>query len=193
MTALMRCAWANADAQMQHYHDTEWGVPVRDARELWETLMLEGFQAGLSWQVILRKREAFRAAFAGFDPVAVADFGAEDVERLMGNAGIVRARAKIEATIRGAQIYLEMQARGEDFAEYCWSFTEGRTLRGTGVATQTDLSTRISSDLKRRGFKFVGPTIVHAWTQAVGIVDDHAPGCFMRSQAAKPDLRPAAA
>lgn len=193
MTVLTRCAWARSDPLMQHYHDTEWGVPVRDARELWETLMLEGFQAGLSWQVILRKREAFRAAFAGFDPQAVAAFGPQDVERLMGNAGIVRARAKIEATIRGAQIFLEMQARGENFADYCWSFTNGQTLVGDGIATQTELSTLISTDLKRRGFKFVGPTIIHAWMQAVGMVDDHAPGCFMRGQAKVPQLRPAAA
>lgn len=194
MNQTTRCPWANSDALMQHYHDTEWGVPVRDARELWETLMLEGFQAGLSWQVILRKRDAFRAAFAGFDPEAVAAFGPEDVERLMGNAGIVRARAKIEATIRGARIYLEMQARGEDFADYCWSFTNGQTLAGEGIATHTELSTRISNDLKRRGFKFVGPTIVHAWMQAVGMVDDHAPTCFMHPQALPaPGLRPDAA
>ena len=194
MSSVTRCAWANSDALMQHYHDTEWGVPVRDARALWETLMLEGFQAGLSWQVILRKREAFRAAFAGFEPEAVAAFGPEDVERLMGNAGIVRARAKIQATIRGAQIYMEMQARGEDFAEYCWSFTNGQTLAGEGIATHTELSTRISTDLKRRGFKFVGPTIVHAWMQAVGMVDDHAATCFMHGQARPvPGVRPGAA
>ena len=196
MSSVTRCAWANSDALMQHYHDTEWGVPVRDARALWETLMLEGFQAGLSWQVILRKREAFRAAFAGFEPAAVAAFGPEDVERLMGNAGIVRARAKIQATIRGAQIYLEMQARGEDFADYCWSFTNGQTLAGEGIATHTELSTLISTDLKRRGFKFVGPTIVHAWMQAVGMVDDHAPQCFMHQQAKAlpvPGVRPGAA
>ena len=194
MNQITRCTWANSDALMQHYHDTEWGLPLRDARALWETLMLEGFQAGLSWQVILRKRAAFREAFAGFDPQAVAAFGAPDIERLMGNAGIVRARAKIEATIRGAQIYLEMQARGEDFADYCWSFTGGQTLPGTGSATQTALSALISKDMKRRGFKFVGPTIVHAWMQAVGMVDDHAPACFMHGQARpQPELRPGAA
>lgn len=186
MNQAHRCGWANSDALMQHYHDTEWGVPVRDARMLWETLMLEGFQAGLSWQIILRKRQAFREAFAGFDPKAVAAFGPQDIERLMGNAGIVRARAKIAATIRGAQIYLEMQARGEDFADYCWSFTEGQPLPGTGIATHTELSTLISKDMKRRGFKFVGPTIVHAWMQAVGMVDDHAASCFRRTQMTPP-------
>ncbi|MEA3012874.1 MAG: DNA-3-methyladenine glycosylase [Sphingomonadales bacterium] len=167
---------------MQAYHDTEWGVPVRDSRMLWETLMLEGFQAGLSWIVILRKREAFRAAFAGFDPEKVAAFGADDVARLMADPGIVRARAKIEATIRGAQIYCGMAARDERFADYCWSFTEGKTLKGDGrsLPAKTDLSETISKDMKSRGFKFVGPTIVYAWMQAVGIVDDHALGCFRR-------------
>jgi DNA-3-methyladenine glycosylase I len=196
MSTIVRCAWAGADPLMQHYHDTEWGVPLRDSRMLWETLMLEGFQAGLSWEIILRKREAFREAFARFEPQAVAAFGAQDIERLMGNAGIVRARAKIEATIRGAQIYLEMQARGEDFADYCWSFTEGKSLPGTGNATQTELSALISKDMKRRGFKFVGPTIVHAWMQAVGIVDDHVPDCFLHRHAKAlpvPGVRPGAA
>ncbi|TKI06712.1 DNA-3-methyladenine glycosylase I [Martelella alba] len=173
-----RCTWANANALMQLYHDTEWGVPVRDPRRLWETLMLEGFQAGLSWDIILRKRDAFRQAFSGFEPKAVAAYVQEDIERLMANPGIVRARAKIEATIRGAQIYNDMQAGGEDFADFCWSFTEGLPLRGTGHDTETALSARISRELKRRGFKFVGPTIVYAWMQAVGIVNDHAPDCF---------------
>lgn len=173
-----RCDWANSDPMMQHYHDTEWGIPQRDPRALWETLMLEGFQAGLSWAIILRKREGFRAAFAGFDPEKVAGFGADDVERLMADPGIVRARAKIEATIRGAQIFNEMQARGEDFADYCWSFTSGEPIRGDVRTAQSPLSTAISKDLKKRGFKFVGPTIVYAWMQAVGITNDHTPTCF---------------
>lgn len=167
---------------MQAYHDTEWGVPIRDSRLLWETLMLEGFQAGLSWQVILHKRDAFRAAFAGFAPERVARFDAKDIERLMGDPGIVRSRAKIEATIKGAQIYLDMQANGEAFSTFCWSFTQGKTLHGTGHDTETALSATISKELKRRGFKFVGPTITFAWMQAVGIVNDHAHGCFMRKQ-----------
>ena len=170
---------------MQAYHDTEWGVPIRDARLLWETLMLEGFQAGLSWQVILRKREAFREAFAGFDPERVAAFGVADVERLMGNPGIVRARAKIEATIKGAQIYLDMQSRGEDFATFCWAFTQGQVIDSERHETETALSARISKELKRRGFKFVGPTIVYAWMQAVGIVNDHARECFRRAEILK--------
>jgi len=180
MTAdnLTRCAWANSDRLMAQYHDTEWGIPIRDARLLWETLMLEGFQAGLSWHVILRKREAFRAAFAGFDPIKVAAFGEADIARLLADPGIVRSRAKIEATIAGARIFNAMQAKGEDFAAFCWSFTDGKPLRGDGKASTTPLSDAISKELKRRGFKFVGPTIVYAWMQAVGIVDDHAAGCF---------------
>jgi DNA-3-methyladenine glycosylase I len=178
-----RCAWAATDPMMAHYHDTEWGVPVRDGRALWECLMLEGFQAGLSWTVILRKRETFRAAFAGFDPLRVADFTETDILRLLADPGIVRSRAKIAATIEGARIYNAMAAAGEDFADYCWSFAGGVPVRGTGVAASTPLSERVSKDLKRRGFKFVGPTIVHAWMQAVGMVDDHAPGCFLRRPA----------
>jgi DNA-3-methyladenine glycosylase I len=177
-----RCRWAQSDPLMRAYHDTEWGVPQRDPRMLWEMLMLEGFQAGLSWMVILRKRDAFRSAFAGFDPARVAAFGAADVDRLMQDAGIVRARAKIEATIAGARLYRDMVDRGEDFADYCWSFTDGRTIVGDGrtFPAQTDLSTRVSKALKQRGFKFVGPTIVQAWLQAVGIVDDHSLDCFRR-------------
>ncbi len=177
-----RCAWAVADPLMKEYHDTEWGVPERDPRMLWETLMLEGFQAGLSWQIVLRKREAFREAFQGFDPQIVAGFKARDVERLMANPGIIRARAKIAATIRGAQIFNEMQESGENFAEYCWSFTKGKPLLGEAKDTETLLSARISKDLKKRGFKFVGPTIVYAWMQAVGLVNDHTQTCFRRKE-----------
>jgi DNA-3-methyladenine glycosylase I len=148
--------------------------------------MLEGFQAGLSWITILRKREGFRAAFAGFDPDRVAAFGEADIERLMADPGIVRARAKIEATIRGAQIFCAMRDRGEDFSAYAWGFVDGKPIRNDGVTVpaRTDLSEAISRDLKRRGFKFVGPTIVYAWMQAVGMVDDHADTCFRRDQAA---------
>lgn len=183
---VQRCGWAVSDPLNRSYHDSEWGVPIRDSRELWENLMLEGFQAGLAWIVILRKREAFREAFAGFDPVKVAAFGPEDVERLMANPGIVRARAKIEATIRGAQIYLDMAGRGEDFADFCWAFTGGRPIQspGHGFVATTPLSEAISKELKRRGFKFVGPTIVYAWMQAVGLVNDHQLGCFRREPVA---------
>jgi DNA-3-methyladenine glycosylase I len=172
------------------YHDQEWGVPQHDSRMLWEMLMLEGFQAGLAWIIVLRKREAFRKAFARFNPRKVARFNAADVERLMADAGIVRARAKIEATIRGAQIYCEMEDSGDSFHDFCWSFTNGKPLVGDGRTwvASTPLSERISKEMKTRGFKFVGPTIVYAWMQAVGIVNDHSQKCFRRAQvkAAKP-------
>jgi DNA-3-methyladenine glycosylase I len=182
MSELQRCSWVGTDPLYRAYHDNEWGVPVHDSRLLWETLMLEGFQAGLAWIVILRKREAFRSAFAGFDPDKVAGFTEADIERLLADPGIVRARAKIVATIKGAQLWCAMRDRGEDFADYCWSFTDGQVVRGNGVTVlaKTPLSEAISKDLKGRGFKFVGPTIVYAWLQAVGIVDDHQAGCFRR-------------
>lgn len=167
---------------MRAYHDNEWGVPERDARALWEKLVLDGFQAGLAWITVLRKREAFRTAFEGFDPARVAAYGEPDVQRLLADAGIIRSRAKILAAISGARIWCEMQARGEDFASFCWSFTDGRVLAGDGyvIPAVTPLSERISKELKRRGFKFVGPTIVYAWMQAVGMVNDHLAVCFRR-------------
>ena len=183
MTKLNRCSWANGDdALMARYHDEEWGVPQRDARMLWEMLMLEGFQAGLSWRTILHKREAFRQAFAGFDPVKVARFDEKKIEKLLADEGIIRSRSKIEATIAGAKIYCDMAKQGEDFADFCWSFTGGEVIRGDGrsAPVSTPKSEEISKELKRRGFKFVGPVIVYAWMQAVGIVDDHTLGCFRR-------------
>jgi DNA-3-methyladenine glycosylase I len=181
-----RCRWAESDPLMQAYHDAEWGVPERDGRALWEKLVLDGFQAGLAWITVLRKRDAFRAAFEGFDPAVVARFGDADVARLLADPGIIRSRAKIDAAISGARIYCDMAERGEDFSDYCWSFTDGRVIRGDGVTlpAKTALSETVSKDLKRRGFKFVGPTIVYAWMQAVGIVDDHAATCFRRGAAA---------
>lgn len=177
-----RCAWANSNELMQQYHDEEWGRPQHDSRMLWEMLMLEGFQAGLSWITVLRKREAFRQAFANFNPEVVANFNADDIERLMQDEGIIRARAKIEATITGAKIYCEMIKNDESFSDFCWSFTAGKTLKGNGshVPAMTPLSEEISKILKKRGFKFVGPTIVYAWMQAVGIVNDHSSDCFCR-------------
>ena len=178
-TTQIRCAWARTDPLLADYHDAEWGVPVYDSRALWEKLMLDGFQAGLAWITILRKRNAFRKAFEGFVPEKVAGFTADDVERLMQDAGIVRARAKIEATIGNARAYLAMQAAGEDFSEFIWGMAGGKPIvNKTGkVPTQTPLSEEISKALKKRGFKFVGPVIVYAWMQATGIVDDHAPDC----------------
>jgi len=186
MTGLHRCAWAEGDALMRAYHDEEWGVPQRDPRMLWEMLMLEGFQAGLAWIIVLRKREAFRKAFSDFDPKKVARFGKADVKRLMADAGIIRARAKIEATIKGAQIFCEMEDRDESFTDFCWSFTGGKVVKGGGRKwiAFSPLSGQISKEMKRRGFKFVGPTIVYAWMQAVGIVNDHSTNCFRRDQVA---------
>lgn len=177
-----RCRWALSDPLMQLYHDAEWGKPQHDSRMLWEMLMLEGFQAGLAWITVLKKREEFRRAFSGFDPSKVAEFKERDIQRLLANPGIIRSRAKIESTVTGAKIYCDMSNRNEDFNSYCWSFTDGKSLKGDGVTVpaQTPLSERIAKDLKKRGFKFVGPTIVYAWMQAVGIVNDHSKECFCR-------------
>ena len=184
-----RCGWAGSDPQMQTYHDTEWGIALRDSRALWETLMLEGFQAGLSWLIVLRKREAFRKAFAGFDPYKVARFGDKHIAALMANEGIIRSRAKIDATIQGARIYCEMEKRGERFSDYCWSFTDNKVVHGDGATfpATTALSELVSKDLKSRGFKFCGPTITYAWLQAVGIVNDHAAACASRHSTTKKD------
>jgi DNA-3-methyladenine glycosylase I len=181
-----RCAWAEGDPMLRAYHDEEWGVPERDSRALWEKLMLDGFQAGLSWTIILRKREAFRTAFQGFDPSTVARFTETDILRLLQNPGIVRSRAKIEATIAGARVYLAMEAAGEDFSTAIWTMAGGKTIHNNGDRpTKTPLSEEISKALKKRGFKFVGPTIVYAWMQATGIVNDHDAGCFRRNAVRK--------
>jgi DNA-3-methyladenine glycosylase I len=183
-----RCAWARTDPLLREYHDSEWGVPEHDSRALWEKLMLDGFQAGLSWLTILRKRDAFRAAFKGFDPEVVARFDEHDVERMMADSGIVRARAKIVATIGNARAYLAMQAAGEDFATFVWTMAGGKPIRNAWkhageVPTKTELSEQLSVALKKRGFKFVGPVIVYAWLQATGIVNDHAADCFRSDHA----------
>jgi DNA-3-methyladenine glycosylase I len=184
-----RCTWPGSDPLMQQYHDQEWGLPETNSRELWELLMLEGFQAGLSWITVLRKREAFRAAFKQFDPEKVARFKEADIERLMQNPGIIRARAKIEATIQGARIFLDMQQAGINFAAFAWDLAGGKPIQNTGpVPASTPLSEVISKELKQRGFKFVGPTIVYAWMQAAGIVNDHASDCFRRQPCAKMKL-----
>ena len=176
-----RCAWPASDPMMLAYHDEEWGVPEYDSRALWEKLILDGFQAGLSWAIILKKREGFRKAFAGFDPEKVARFTEDDVERLVQDAGIIRSRSKIVAAIGNAQAYLKMQAAGEDFSKFVWGMAGGKPISGTGpIPTRTPLSEQMSAALKKRGFKFVGPVIVYAWMQAVGIVNDHAADCFRR-------------
>ena len=182
---ITRCGWRGmaGDPLYEAYHDTEWGVPEYDSRALWEKLVLDGFQAGLAWITILRKRDAFRAAFDNFDPGKVARYGEADRARLMADAGIVRSNAKIDAAISGARVFLDMRDRGEDFADFCWGFTDGKTVqnRWTGVGdvpAQTPLAVEVSKALKAKGFKFVGPVIVYAWMQAVGLVNDHLTTCF---------------
>lgn len=176
-----RCQWAANDPVMHAYHDEEWGVPVYDSRALWAKLVLDGFQAGLSWRIILTKRDAFYEAFAGFDPEKVASFTADDVERLLQNPGIVRSRAKIEAAIGNARVYLDMQAAGEDFSSWVWSMVGGAPIQNSGpIPASTPLSEQLSKALKKRGFRFAGPVIVYAWMQAVGMVNDHHPDCFRR-------------
>ncbi|GAB2954509.1 DNA-3-methyladenine glycosylase I [Hafnia psychrotolerans] len=180
-----RCQWGFSDPMMLHYHDTEWGKPVHDSRALWEKLMLDGFQAGLSWRIILKKREAFRLAFCGFDPQKVAQFTEEDIERLVGNADIIRSRAKINAVVKNARAYLAMQQAGEEFGQWIWSQVGGKPIQHVGpVPTKDALSERISKDLKKRGFTFVGPTIVYAWMEATGLINTHHPDCFRRIQVA---------
>jgi DNA-3-methyladenine glycosylase I len=179
-----RCAWANPKEPLYlAYHDEEWGVPERDPRALWEKLVLDGFQAGLSWITILKKREAFRAAFAGFDPEKVARFGEADRARLLADAGIIRSRAKIDAAIAGARLYLDMRERGEDFSQFIWSFTDGRMLQNRWteigqVPAKSPEAEALSKALKAKGFKFTGPVIVYAFMQAVGMVNDHVTSCF---------------
>ena len=185
-TGRIRCKWAASNPLMARYHDEEWGVPQYDSRMLWEMLMLEGFQAGLSWITVLRKRDAFRAAFREFDPAKVARFSEKDIERLLLDASIIRSRAKIVATIEGARIFLDMQKSGVEFSEWVWNLAGGKPIQNSGpIPASTPLAETISKELKRRGFKFVGPVIVYAWMQACGIVKDHSPDCFRRNARAR--------
>lgn len=186
---LIRCGWRGmaGDALYETYHDTEWGVPEYDARALWEKLVLDGFQAGLSWITILRKRDAFREAFAGFDPEVIARFGEAERAALMANAGIVRSNGKIDAAISGARIYLDMREKGEDFSQFLWSFTNGRVIQNSWseigqVPAQTRVAEEMSKALKAKGFKFVGPVIVYAFMQATGFVNDHLTCCHRHEQ-----------
>ncbi|MCJ2035016.1 DNA-3-methyladenine glycosylase I [Methylobacterium sp. J-068] len=184
-----RCWWAGQDPVYIAYHDTEWGVPEHDGRALYEKLILDGFQAGLSWITILRRREGFRRAFADFDPEAIARFTDADVERLMQDTGIIRNRAKIVGTIAGARAYLAIEARGPGFSRFLWDFVDGAPIQGAavdraGIATETGISRRMSKALKAEGFSFCGPTIVHAFMQAVGLVNDHLVGCHRHAACA---------
>jgi len=184
---VVRCAWPGSDPLYLRYHDEEWGVPVADERRLFEKLCLEGFQSGLSWLTILRKREAFRAAFAGFDPERVARYTARDVKRLLGDAGIVRHRGKIESTINNARRARELSAERGSLAAFFWSFEPGARERPRRLTwpvllrmPKTDASIAMSRELKRRGFSFVGPTTAYAFMQAMGLVNDHVEGCAVR-------------
>ena len=183
-----RCGWVGSEEIYRNYHDTEWGVPEYDSRALFEKLILDGFQAGLSWITILKKRENFREAFEGFDPRVLAGWGNADVERLLGNPGIIRHRGKIEATISNAQAWCAIEDdRG--FDTYLWNYVGGAPLQNTwgslsDIPAFTPLSTRLSKDLKKAGFRFCGPTIVYAFMQAVGMVNDHLTTCSRHKEVA---------
>lgn len=184
-----RCDWCGDDPIYQAYHDTEWGIPEWDSRALWEKLILDGFQAGLSWITILKKRDNFRAAFEGFNPEIIANWGEPEVARLLGNPGIIRHRGKIEATIGNAKAWIAIEER-QGFDQFLWNFMDG-TAQQNRFATMsevppfTPLSTRISKDLKEQGFRFCGPTIVYAFMEAVGMVNDHLTICHCHDRVAQ--------
>jgi DNA-3-methyladenine glycosylase I len=187
--APVRCGWAGNDPLYCDYHDREWGVPEHDSRALWEKLILDGFQAGLAWITILRKREAFRAAFEGFDPERIARFDAADVARLLADPRIVRSRSKIEAAVGNSRAYLAMREKGEDFSAFCWGFVDGEPVQNAWadravVPVTTPQAEALSKALKARGFKFAGPVIVYAWMQACGLVNDHLTSCFRHDEVA---------
>ena len=184
-----RCWWAGQDPLYVAYHDTEWGVPEFDSRALYEKLILDGFQAGLSWITILKRREGFRAAFDGFSPETIARYTDEDIARLMGDTGIIRNRAKIVGTIAGARAWLRIEESGPGFSRFLWDFCEGRPIQANprsraDIATETEVSRAIAKALKAEGFSFCGPTIIHAFMQAVGMVNDHLTGCHRHAACA---------
>ncbi len=186
---ICRCSWCGTDPIYVHYHDTDWGVPEYDGRALWEKLILDGFQAGLSWITILKKRKNFRAAFDGFRPEIIAGYDATKIESLMQDVGIVRNRLKIVGTVESAKAYLEI----DDFSQYMWGFVDGTPLQNSfnlmkDVPAKTALAEKVSKDLKQRGFKFVGPTIVYAFMQACGLINDHMVDCH-RHEAVKKLVR----
>jgi DNA-3-methyladenine glycosylase I len=184
---IKRCTWADGDPLLVAYHDEEWGVPEFNGRALWESLMLSGFQAGLSWITILRKRKAFREAFRGFDPKVVARFSEKDVTRLLGDPTIIRSRAKITATVIGAQSYLNLAESGRDFSTLVWSMVGNAPIQNPGgTPTRSPQSEEMAKVLKSLGFKFVGPVIVYAWMQSSGMVNDHLQDCFRRNAGSAP-------
>lgn len=172
-----RCTWAGSDEVYIRYHDEEWGVPTHDDRELFEMLVLESFQAGLSWITILKKRENFRRAFDDFDVRKVADYDDTKVEELRQNEGIIRHKGKINASINNAQVFIEIQDEFGSFDEYIWGFTDGEIIKAEFL-TESELSKDISKDLKKRGMKFVGPTIIYSYLESIGVIDNHQEGCF---------------
>ena len=172
-----RCTWAGNDETYIRYHDEEWGEPTHDDRELFEMLVLESFQAGLSWITILKKRENFKKAFDDFDVVKVAGYDEEKVEELRSNEGIIRHKGKINAAINNAKIFIEIQEEFGSFDEYIWGFTDGEIIKAEFL-TESDLSKHISKDLKKRGMKFVGPTIIYSYLESIGVIDNHQEGCF---------------
>lgn len=172
-----RCNWATSDEVYMKYHDDEWGVPTHDDRELFEFLVLESFQAGLSWITILKKRENFKKAFDNFDVVKVAGYDDIKVDELMENEGIIRHKGKITSAINNAQAFIEIQNEFGSFDEYIWSFTDGKIIKAEYL-TESELSKNISKDLKKRGMKFVGPTIIYSYLEAIGIIDNHQKDCF---------------
>jgi DNA-3-methyladenine glycosylase I len=183
MKKIKRCPWPGNDPLMVDYHDNEWGVPQHDDGKLFEFLILEGMQAGLSWATILRKRMNFRRAFEGFDPVVVAGYASKDVQRLLSDEGIIRNRLKIEAAISNARKFLEVQSEFGSFDRYIWQFIDGKPIRNrfrslSEIPATSPESDRISKDMKQRGFKFVGSTIIYAHMQATGMVNDHLTGCY---------------
>jgi DNA-3-methyladenine glycosylase I len=183
-----RCWWPGTDPVYVAYHDEEWGVPERDGRALFEKLLLDGFQAGLSWITILKRRESLRRAFDGFVPETIAAYGPDKIERLMADPGIIRNRAKVVGAVASARVFLDIEAK-EGFSHYLWKHVGGRALQpdlATRVSapTESDISRTISKDLKKRGFTFCGPTIVYAFMQAVGMTNDHLTGCFRHAEVA---------
>jgi DNA-3-methyladenine glycosylase I len=185
-----RCPWPGTDPLYIAYHDEEWGVPERDDRALFEKLVLDGFQAGLAWITILRKRETMRAAFEGFDPYAIARYGEADINRLLGDAGIIRSRSKIEAAIGNARAWIIIQEAGPGFSAFLWDFVDGVPVQNrfaamSEVPAQTETSQAMAKALKSEGFKFCGPVIVYAFMQAVGMVNDHLVTCPRHAQVAR--------
>ena len=176
-----RCTWCLSDPLYIRYHDEEWGVPVHDDRQLFEMLILEGAQAGLSWLTILKRRETYRAAFDGFEARMIARYNRRKVEALMRDAGIIRNRLKVEATIANAHAFLQVQ-KERSFDDLIWSFAPGKPSRRRGRVVQTPEAKAMSLELRKRGFRFVGPTICYAFMQAVGVVNDHAPGCYRKRE-----------